>query len=160
MKQSNISSFFVQKNSQINNNTKNNDEYVLFFDGCCKGNPGRAGCGSVIYKNNIEIWSNSFYIGDKETNNISEYTGLILGLTGAIKLNIKTLIVKGDSELVIRQINGLYNVKSPNLMKLYNDVKQLQRQFNKISFTHVYRNENSRADQLSNISMEISHKNT
>jgi ribonuclease HI len=158
IKQSNLSSFFIQKNSKIldtADTTADNDEYVLFFDGCCKGNPGPAGCGAVIYKKNVEIWCNSFYIGDKETNNISEYTGLIIGLKGAINLNIKHLIVKGDSELVIKQINGLYKIKSPNLIKLYNDVKQLQRQFNTISFIHVYRNENSRADKLSNIAMEI-----
>lgn len=155
MKQSEISSFFVQKKTRIDTTDINsNDEYVLFFDGCCKGNPGPAGCGSVIYKNNVEIWCNSFYIGDNETNNISEYTGLIIGLKGAIELNIKTLVVKGDSELVIKQINGLYKIKSTNLIKLYNDVKQLQRQFNKISFIHVYRNENIRADKLSNIAME------
>jgi ribonuclease HI len=58
----------------------NNTNYKLFFDGCSKGNPGLAGAGAVIYNNDQEIWSDSFFVGDKITNNYAEYSGLILGL--------------------------------------------------------------------------------
>ena len=91
--------------------------YTLFFDGCSKGNPGISGCGAVLYKNEYtkenEIWTGNHYIGHN-TNNVSEYNGLIMGLTQAVIMNIKELIVKGDSLLIIKQMKGDYQVKSKN----------------------------------------------
>ena len=127
-----------------------NDTYSLNFDGCSKGNPGKAGAGAVIYKNNIEIFSISIFVGIKETNNVAEYTGLLIGLQEAVKLGIKKIAVKGDSLLVIKQMKGEYQVKAPALVKLFQAAKQLAGQFTEITFTHVYRNDNKRADQLSN----------
>ena len=130
-----------------------NDTYTLFFDGCSKGNPGKAGAGAVIYKNNTEIYSKSLYVGDKETNNIAEYTGLIIGLTEAVNLKIKNLNVKGDSELIIKQMNDEYKVKSINILQLFKNAKKLTESFNEITFNHVYRNDNIRADELANNSL-------
>lgn len=124
--------------------------HVLFFDGCCKGNPGPGGAGAVIYKDGIEIWSDSVFIGNKITNNIAEYTGLIIGIKQAIKMDIKALTVKGDSLLVIKQMNGIYKVNSENLVEFYKTAKQLEKSFNKIEYNHVYRKDNKRADALSN----------
>jgi ribonuclease HI len=129
------------------------NKYVLFFDGCSKGNPGKAGCGAVIYENNVEVFSKAVFVGKKETNNYAEYMGLIVGLENAIIKNIKVLTVKGDSMLVIKQMNGLYKVKSPNLIPLFEFAKQLETKFDKITFLHVYRNDNKRADELSNIAL-------
>ena len=64
-------------------------EHVLYFDGCSKGNPGEAGAGAVIYQNGIEIWNSSIYVGSKESNNVAEYNGMIMGMTEAIARNIK-----------------------------------------------------------------------
>ena len=98
--------------------------YELFFDGCSKGNPGLAGAGAVIYNHlNKEIWCKSSFVGKKETNNVAEYSGLILGLEEAVKMEggcIRNLIVKGDSKLIIEQMKGNYKVNSPNLLQLYN----------------------------------------
>ena len=127
-----------------------NDTYSLYFDGCSKGNPGKAGAGAVIYKNNMEIFSISIFVGEKETNNVAEYSGLIIGLKEAVKLTIKNLEVKGDSQLVIRQMKGEYKVNAPSLIKLFQEAKTFQKQFDKITFTHVYRTENKRADELAN----------
>lgn len=127
-----------------------NDTYSLYFDGCSKGNPGKAGAGAVIYKNNMEIFSISIFVGEKETNNVAEYSGLVIGLKEAVKLTIKNLEVKGDSQLVIKQMKGEYQVKASSLLKLFQEAKTLQKQFDKITFTHVYRTENKRADELSN----------
>ena len=127
-----------------------NDTYKLYFDGCSKGNPGKAGAGAVIYKNNMEVFSISIFVGEKETNNVAEYTGLLIGLKEAVKLGIKDLVVNGDSQLVIKQMKGEYQVKAPNLIKLFTEAKQLEKEFEKITFNHVYRTENKRADQLSN----------
>ena len=130
-------------------------EYTLFFDGCSKCNPGKAGAGSVIYLNDIEIKCNTLFVGNVATNNEAEYSGLIIGLEDAVNIGIKTLIVKGDSLLVIRQMKGEYKVKSSKLKELYNKAKNLTSNFDKITFEHVYRENNKRADELSNIALTI-----
>ena len=127
-----------------------NNVYILFFDGCSKGNPGKAGAGAVLYKNEVEIWNKAYYISDKQTNNYAEYTGLIIGLEEAVKQNIASLQVKGDSLLVIRQMKGEYKVNSENILELYKTALSLTKFINKIDFTHVYRKDNKRADALSN----------
>jgi ribonuclease HI len=128
--------------------------FVMRFDGCSKNNPGVAGAGAVIYYDNDEIWSDSFFVGEKMTNNHAEYAGLILGLQSAIAMNIKNLHVEGDSLLVINQMKGTYNCKSPNLMDLYEKAKSLEKQFDSISFCHILRNLNKRADELSNVAIK------
>ena len=124
--------------------------YCMMFDGCSKGNPGPAGAGAVLYANNTEIWAKSIYVGERETNNTAEYTGLILGLNEAVRQNIRILTVKGDSELIIKQMTGRYKVKSENMLEMYERAKELEKQFDKIDYFHVYRHLNSRADALSN----------
>lgn len=127
--------------------------FTMNFDGCSKGNPGFAGIGAVIYKNEEEIWSGSKFIGVK-TNNFSEYSALIFGLKQAIQMGIEHLCVLGDSLLVINQVNGVYKVKSEDLKELYEEVNQLKKQFKIVEFNHVYREKNKRADELSNIALE------
>jgi len=127
----------------------------LYFDGCSKGNPGRAGAGAVIYKNNIPqpeniLYTHGVFVGEKETNNVAEYMGLIIGLKDAVKLNIKNLEVNGDSLLVIKQMQGKYQVKSPMLQKLYQQAKELEKTFDTIVYHHVYRKNNTLADSLAN----------
>ena len=134
---------------------ENNDTYKMYFDGCSKENPGLAGAGAVIYKNDDEIWTQSKFIGKNETNNVAEYNGLIIGLEEAVHQNIKNLQVKGDSELVIKQMNNLYKVKAEKLLPLFNKAKQLQTNFTNIQFQHIYRKNNTRADHLSNIALNL-----
>ena len=128
-------------------------EYVMNFDGSSKGNPGLAGAGVVIYRNNQEYWSTCKFVGYK-TNNQSEYSALIIGLKEALNLGINTLCVYGDSLLVINQVNGLFKVKSPMLVELYEEAIELKSQFKYIEFNHVYREYNKRADELSNLALE------
>lgn len=128
-------------------------EYKLQFDGCSKSNPGIAGAGAVIYKFNQEISSKIKFVGNNSTNNAAEYTGLIIGLEEAILLGIKTLLVEGDSMLVIKQMNGEYKVKSSNLIDLYNQANDLSKKFENIYFKHIYRENNKRADELSNLAI-------
>ena len=131
-----------------------NLNYVLKFDGCSKGNPGPAGAGAVLYYNNIEVWSGYKFVGKKETNNCAEYCGLILGLKEATKKNVRGLKVCGDSLLVIKQMKGEYKVNSENLTPLYNEAKKLEATFDKIIYEHIYRQHNSRADELANDALE------
>jgi ribonuclease HI len=128
--------------------------FIMNFDGCCKGNPGLAGAGAVIYYNNHEIWTGTFFVGENATNNHSEYAGLILGMQQAIELDIKSLIVKGDSQLIINHMTGVYKCKSPNLIELYEKAKELEGKFDIIKYEHVLRNFNKRADELSNIAVD------
>jgi ribonuclease HI len=128
--------------------------YIMRFDGCSKGNPGIAGAGAVIYYDNQELWGDYFFVGEKYTNNHAEYAGLILGLHQAFEMNIQNLHVEGDSLLVINQMKGIYKCKSPNLMDLYDKAKVLEKNFENITFTHILRNLNTRADELSNLAIQ------
>ena len=127
----------------------------LYFDGCSKGNPGKGGAGAVIYHNKEEIWSNYAFLGDNVTNNYAEYQGLLMGLNAAVNLNIKNLAVYGDSKLVINQLNGTFQVKAGNLIECYNNAAIIKHKLNYVTFKHVYRTENKRADKLANMGVEL-----
>jgi ribonuclease HI len=128
--------------------------FIMNFDGCSKGNPGLSGAGAVIYYNNDEIWSGTFFVGENATNNHAEYAGLILGLQQALEFNIKTLLVKGDSQLIINHMTGIYKCNSPNLIDLYERAKELENKFEVVKYQHVFRNLNKRSDDLSNIAID------
>ena len=130
---------------------KRKNTYLLRFDGASKGNPGKAGAGAVLYLNNNEIWNTSKYIGNNFTCNYAEYYALIIGLEEASKRDIKNLNVEGDSQLVINQLNGKFRVKSLNIIDLYTRAKFLSNEFDLITFKHIYRNYNQRADELANL---------
>jgi ribonuclease HI len=133
-------------------NHPRNAMHTLYFDGCSKGNPGRAGAGAVLYdelKN--EVFAESAFAGHCVTNNVAEYAGLIMGLNEALKRGTTELLVRGDSQLVIRQMQGKYKVNSPNLTPLHQCATTLASKFAKIEFEHVYRDKNQRADALSNM---------
>jgi ribonuclease HI len=127
-------------------------DYTLNFDGCSKGNPGLAGIGIVIYNKGIEIHSACKFIGIK-TNNQSEYSALIFGLEEAIKMEIDQISIFGDSQIVINQVNGIFKIKSDNLIELNKKANDLKKQFKYIEFNHVPREKNKRADELSNIAL-------
>ncbi len=129
--------------------------YRLNFDGCSKGNPGKAGIGAVLYCQEDELWSSNQYIGNR-TNNEAEYMALIFGLKAAISRSIDELLVCGDSMLVINQMSGLFKVKNQNLIELHNYAKRLCKSFKYIEFKHVYRQFNKRADKLANESLLMS----
>jgi len=137
--------------------------YTLFFDGCSKGNLGKAGAGAVLYVKNgqgqdqdqelTEIWSHTEFVGEKQTNNYAEYMGLILGLVEANRKCLPNLLVKGDSLLVIKQMRGEYQVHAPHLQPLYQKACDLVKTIGSIQFQHVYRVENKRADALANLAV-------
>jgi ribonuclease HI len=130
-------------------------EYTLFFDGCSKGNPGPAGAGAVLYRGEEEISALSKYLGDPKTNNEAEYMALIIGLQHCLELKIDELTVYGDSELVIKQVNGEYSVKSPTLLVHFDVVMTLKKCFKSVVFIHVKREQNQRADLLSNSGLKM-----
>lgn len=143
----------MEQQNKPKQNQKQSCEYILCFDGCSKGNPGKSGAGAVIYENDCEVWSLGVFVGINQTNNYAEYCGLICGLEEAVKKGIEYITVKGDSLLVIKQMKGEYQVKSQNLQNLFQQAKDLEKNFKKIEFIHIYRNENKVADYLSNVGL-------
>ena len=131
-------------------NVLDEDKYILYFDGACKGNPGKGGSGAVLYKNSKIIWSDSILLDGITTNNRAEYNGLILGLNEAKNRSIKNLIVKGDSKLVIQQMAGKYKINSEGLIPLYEQAINISKYFNQIKFTHIKREYNKKADEIAN----------
>ncbi len=122
----------------------------IFTDGASKGNPGPAGIGVVVARADGTVMREvAEYIGEL-TNNAAEYRALIRGLREALDLGAGEVEISVDSELMARQLAGVYRVKSPNLQPLHAEAVELLRGFSRISISHVRRDLNKRADQLAN----------
>jgi ribonuclease HI len=130
------------------------ENYKLFSDGACRGNPGVGGAGAVIIDahENV-IWEGKEYLGHC-TNNTAEYRALILGLKGALANSYKKLEVYLDSELLAKQIGGSYRVKNENLQVLMKEVRSLLNSFESVQVKHVPRSHNSHADKLANLAID------
>ncbi len=131
------------------------DYGVMFCDGASSGNPGNSGIGVVIYltgqdmhiehaKESIRI---SEYIGIA-TNNVAEYSAFIKGLEKARSLGIKKIRIFLDSELLVRQVNGIYKVKNKNLLPLWTQAVHIIKGFDECEVSHVRRENNAEADAL------------
>ena len=121
-------------------------EGVLYCDGASSGNPGESGIGAVLLLEN-KTYEISEHIGIA-TNNIAEYTALIKGLSRAQALKIERLKIFLDSELIVKQIQGSYKVKSENLKALYQEALSRLKSFKAYSISHIPREQNKRADSL------------
>ena len=131
---------------------------TLHFDGGSRGNPGPGGIGVVLlYEAGDPLYELGEFLG-RCTSNVAEYTALIRGLTAAKNLRASKVIIKADSELVVRQINGIYKVKSPHIIPLYQRAVTLMREIGDVTITHVYREGNARADELANMAMDAENK--
>ena len=122
-------------------------EAVLYTDGASFQNPGPAGIGVVLVVDGDVVLTRSEDIG-YATNNQAEYRALLKGLTAAIERGVKRVLVRSDSQLLIRQMTGEYKVKSKALMALRREAEGLKQQFDEIAFEHVYRDFNELADEL------------
>lgn len=127
-----------------------------YTDGGARGNPGPAAIGIVIFNEKNEIVSEHGETIGEATNNIAEYRALMEGLRRAKMLGATELDCHLDSELVVKQIKGEYRIKNYNLQKLFDQVRELVKQFSKISFTHLPREEEHMrlADQLVNHALD------
>ncbi len=132
---------------------------IMYADGGARGNPGPAAGGAVLYSVDAhgdpdeKIAEASEYLG-VATNNVAEYTGIIVGLRKAREFGIEELDVRLDSELAVKQLNGEYRVKNPALARLFVDVHNLRSQFRRITFTHVRRAYNVAADAVVNSTID------
>jgi ribonuclease HI len=127
---------------------------VAHSDGGARGNPGPAGFGVVIQdETGRKVAALSEYLGHK-TNNFAEYQGLIAALEYAIEHGPKALKLISDSELLVRQIKGIYKVKNATLQDLHGRAKELIAQLDWFSIGHALREQNQDADRLANEAMD------
>lgn len=123
-----------------------NEIYSLYADGSALNNPGPAGAGAVLFDpSGNQVFMLSDYLG-KNTNNYAEYQGLIHGASEALKLGVKNIEIFMDSMLVVKQVNGEWKVKSPNLFELVAKSKELLSNFESWKLSYIPREKNTHAD--------------
>ena len=125
----------------------------LFVDGAADLHTETAGIGGVFYRNGEELYSFSEFIGSK-TNNEAEYEALIRGIKEAHNLNLLSINIFADSQLVVRQITGEYKVKNERMKLLHKQALELLGKLKNWNIEHVLRDKNKRADALSKSGME------
>jgi ribonuclease HI len=126
---------------------------TMHIDGASRGNPGKAAYAVVLARPGFPVVEEADTIGTA-SNNVAEYTALVEGLTLASELGVKLLQVYSDSELMVKQMNGAYKVKNDDLRGLYEEACRLRRLFEKVTITHVRREQNKRADQIGNEALD------
>ena len=127
--------------------------WTIYTDGAARANPGPAAFAYIIERPGEAAIEENGCLGDT-TNNIAEYTALLRALDHAKRLGGRRLVVKSDSELMVKQMNGEYKVKHPGLQPLFREATALTRQFDGVEFRHIRREENKRADQLCNHALD------
>lgn len=131
--------------------------YVLYTDGASRGNPGQAGVGAALYQvvdgDEVEVGTLSEAIGHT-TNNVAEYQAVIAGLEMAARHRPDRLVVRSDSQLLVRQLDGSYKVRSEGLRPLHRQVRALAAAFPGLRFEHVPREKNRVADALANRALD------
>lgn len=132
-------------------------KFRLEFDGVSRGNPGHSGAAAYLFETSPEgykncVWFDSEYLGHCKTNNQAEYSAVILGLQECVRRDVPNLEICGDSELVIRQLTGEYNVKNKKLKSLNKKAKEQISSLRAIPILKwIPREENTTADQLANL---------
>jgi len=129
-------------------------ELIIYTDGASRGNPGEAGAGAIIYgEEGTVIKKVKKYLGTT-TNNVAEYMALIIALNEALKLKGEVLHLYSDSELMVRQIKGIYKVRDKKMQALWREVKKLLTQFIQYDIICIDRRKNREADELANLAID------
>ncbi len=130
------------------------DKAVVYIDGGSRGNPGDSAVGVFACdEDDRPVAAFGRFLGTM-TNNEAEYNGLLAALEWAHQEDVQELHVKSDSQLMVRQMNGQYRVKSANLKPLFEEAKRRTRQFPRFVIEHVRREGNVDADRLANLAMD------
>jgi ribonuclease HI len=133
------------------------EPHDIYVDGASRGNPGSAGAGAIIKAKDGRVLKRlKKYLG-VVTNNAAEYGALVMALKAAESLGLKKIRLYADSELVVKQINGVYRVRSEELLPLYTEARSLIDGFNRFEIKHVPREKNSEADRLANEAIDGRH---
>ncbi len=127
---------------------------IAYTDGGARGNPGPAGFGVYVTdQDGNRVVELSEYLGN-QTNNFAEYSALIAALEWAIRNHHKAVQVVSDSELMVKQLRGIYKVRNENLQPLYEKAQRLTSQLDWFEIKHVLREQNREADRLANDAMD------
>jgi ribonuclease HI len=125
---------------------------TINIDGAARGNPGPAAFAySIVFDG--KVIEGSGCLGNT-TNNVAEYTALVRALERAAEIKGRKVAIRSDSELLVKQMTGVYQVKNAQLRELHGEAKKLCRTFDLVNFSHVRRAENSRADFLCNEALD------
>ena len=132
------------------------DCYLLQFDGLAFPNPGQTTGGAVLFDSNKKVIFEAGEYMKFGTNNQGEYTGLFIGIKNAIDHGVKNILIEGDSNLVIQQVLGTWKVNNEILKILWKEVTTLLKEnFDFVGIRHVYRKDNSYADKLTNVTLQL-----
>lgn len=129
---------------------------IINTDGTAEPNPGAAAIGAIIRDEQGKVIATISQSIGRATSNQAEYRAVITALETAIRLGARQVDLRSDSELVVRQLNRRYRVKSASLKPLYQQVKQLSGQLRGFTITHIPRQQNREADNLANIALKQS----
>ena len=127
------------------------------FDGAAIPNPGEMGIGVVLIEDKRLIAKISQKLPDRGTNNIAEYTALLTGLTKALELGWKHILIEGDSKLVINQVKGAWKINKAHLKRLHARVIKELSKFDSYALNWIPRNKNSVADELASMRVRLSN---
>lgn len=128
--------------------------FTAFIDGASRGNPGEAAYGvRICDESGAEVDAFGRYIG-RQTNNYAEYRALLAALEWAAERGLRRLRVRSDSELLVRQLQGAYRVKSPRLRPLYEEARARIEGLAEFRVEHVKREANEAADRLANEALD------
>jgi ribonuclease HI len=130
------------------------DKIILNVDGASRGNPGPASIGVTLKDDRNKLVDSIAECIGRTTNNQAEYRALIAGLKKALSLGARQVIIRSDSELMVKQLLGLYRVKKEELKPLYAEVKQLTRSLESFQITAIPREQNREADKLANRALD------
>jgi len=130
--------------------SSNQKNVQIFTDGGARGNPGPAAAAAVIQDSTGTELARAAKFMKHATNNQAEYTAILIGLEKAKEIKADQVEMFMDTELAVKQLNGEYKVKNPELAKLFIKVWNLTHEFKKVTFTHVRREHNKEADALVN----------
>ncbi len=128
---------------------------IIWVDGASRGNPGPAAIGAIIKDDQSKLLARISQRIGTTTNNQAEYRAIIAALEKAVRLGASRVELNSDSELVVRQINGKYQVKKASLKSLYKQVKRLQDLLQSFTITHIPRQQNTEADSLANTALNL-----
>ncbi|HKY31626.1 MAG TPA: ribonuclease HI family protein [Candidatus Polarisedimenticolia bacterium] len=127
---------------------------IANIDGGARGNPGAAGFGVFVQDAaGREVASLYGYLGT-QTNNVAEYAGLLAALRFVRRRGARSVVIRSDSELLVRQIEGRYRVRNPVLQRLHAAAVSLMREIGDVKVQHVRREQNADADRLANMAMD------
>jgi ribonuclease HI len=131
---------------------------VAYIDGGSRGNPGPAGYGVRIEDEQATLVEELRGTLGVATNNVAEYHGLLAALAWATERGVASLEIRSDSELLVKQMLGVYRVKNPGLQPLHQQARLLATRVGRVRFQHVRRELNKDADRLANLAMDEEQK--